>query len=74
MTARFATDDEKWAACVARDHDADGAFLIAVLTTKIYCRPICPGRPLRKNVRFAATPAEAVALGCRACLRCKPPS
>lgn len=73
MDALFATDDAKWAACLARDKAADGHFLVAVKTTKIYCRPVCPGRPKRENVRFVATPADARALGCRACLRCKPP-
>ena len=45
----------------------------ACLTTGVYCRPSCASRrPLRKNVRFYATPAEAERDGLRACLRCKP--
>lgn len=73
MTPDFFTDAAKWAACLRRDKAADGRFLVAVRTTKIYCRPVCPARPKRENVRFVATAAEAKALGCRACLRCRPP-
>ncbi len=52
---------------------ADGVFFYAVATTGIFCRPVCSARrPLRKNVEFFATPAEAVAAGYRACRRCHP--
>ncbi|HQR88566.1 MAG TPA: Ada metal-binding domain-containing protein [Caulobacter sp.] len=68
----YPDDDARWAACLARDPAADGAFFIAVRTTKIYCRPVCPARPLRKNVVFHATGAQARAAGFRACKRCKP--
>ena len=37
---------------LARDARFDGKFYIAVLTTKIYCRPICRSRTSQeKNVR-----------------------
>ncbi len=36
--------DPRWAAVIARDITADGAFVYAVTTTKIYCRPSCPAR------------------------------
>jgi AraC family transcriptional regulator, regulatory protein of adaptative response / methylated-DNA-[protein]-cysteine methyltransferase len=43
------------------------------MTTLIYCRPTCPSRrPLRANVLFVDTPAEAEAHRCRPCKRCKP--
>ncbi len=62
------TDDERYDAMARRD-----AFVIAVKTTGIYCRPGCPARaPKRENVRFFATTDEARAEGFRACLRCKP--
>lgn len=52
---------------------ADGVFFYAVATTRIFCRPVCSARrPLRKNVEFFATSAEAVAAGYRACRRCHP--
>jgi len=50
-----------------------GDFLYAVTTMGVYCRPGCPSpRPLRKNVRFFQSPAQAEAAGFRACRRCDP--
>jgi AraC family transcriptional regulator of adaptative response/methylated-DNA-[protein]-cysteine methyltransferase len=50
-----------------------GEFLYAVTTMGVYCRPVCPSpRPLRKNVRFFASPTQAEAAGFRACKRCDP--
>jgi AraC family transcriptional regulator of adaptative response/methylated-DNA-[protein]-cysteine methyltransferase len=50
-----------------------GDFFYAVITMGVFCRPGCPSpRPLRKNVRFFATVAEAEAAGFRACRRCDP--
>lgn len=65
--------DARWAAFERRDPSHDGEFVIAVRTTKIYCRPSCPAkRPLRRNVVFFALPREAEAAGYRACKRCRP--
>ncbi len=62
-----------FAAFDARDRWQDGLFVAAVKTTGIYCKPSCPARrPLRENVTFYATPAEARAAGYRACKRCLP--
>ena len=73
MTALAMTDDECWAAAIARDRSFDGRFITGVLTTRIYCRPSCPARhPKRENVRFFADGAAARAAGLRACLRCSP--
>ena len=44
----------------------------AVITTGIYCRPGCAGRPHRRNVLRFSTAAAAEAAGFRACLRCRP--
>ncbi len=44
----------------------------AVVTTGIYCRPECAGRPLAGNVRLFSLAAAAEASGYRACLRCRP--
>ena len=44
----------------------------AVVTTGIYCRPGCPGRPHPENTRRYGSAAEAEANGFRACLRCRP--
>jgi AraC family transcriptional regulator, regulatory protein of adaptative response / methylated-DNA-[protein]-cysteine methyltransferase len=67
--------DRDWAfaAFDARDRSLDGRFVGAVRTTGIYCKPSCPARrPLRENVTFYWTPAEARAAGYRACMRCRP--
>src|SRR6266446_3863038 len=62
-----------WRATLARDTQADGSFVLAVRSTHIYCRPSCPARrPLRHNVVFFRTGAEAEQQGFRACLRCRP--
>lgn len=56
-----------------RDAAYDGRFFIAVRTTRVYCRPVCPVRlPLRTNVRFVPSAAAAEAAGFRPCLRCRP--
>jgi AraC family transcriptional regulator of adaptative response / DNA-3-methyladenine glycosylase II len=43
-----------------------------VVTTGIYCRPGCGGRPHARNVRSFALAASAEAAGYRACHRCRP--
>lgn len=68
----YDTDDARWTALERRDRDADGAFLFAVITTGVYCRPSCGGRPLRRNVRFYETAGDARADGYRACRNCRP--
>jgi len=60
-------------ALAARDSRFDGRFFTAVLTTGIYCRPVCPARtPRRENVRFFPCAAAAEKEGFRACRRCRP--
>ena len=57
----------------ARDARFDGAFFVCVLTTGIYCRPVCPARPPRReNMRFVPSAAAAQLAGFRPCLRCRP--
>jgi AraC family transcriptional regulator of adaptative response / DNA-3-methyladenine glycosylase II len=57
----------------SRDARFDGRFFIAVTSTRIYCRPICPApSPKRANVRYYATSAAAIEAGFRPCLRCRP--
>lgn len=71
--ARNLTDDDRWRIALAKDRRFDGAFVTGVHSTGIYCRPSCPARaPLRKNVKFYATPQDAEAAGLRACKRCSP--
>lgn len=57
----------------ARDPRFDGQFFIAVKTTRIYCRPICPVKfPKEENVSYFLTAASASEAGYRPCLRCRP--
>jgi AraC family transcriptional regulator of adaptative response / DNA-3-methyladenine glycosylase II len=59
----------------ARDARFDGRLFVAVRTTGIYCRPICPARtPKVENVTFYASAAAAQDAGYRPCLRCRPES
>jgi AraC family transcriptional regulator of adaptative response/methylated-DNA-[protein]-cysteine methyltransferase len=68
-----ASMDPRWAAVVARDHQADGAFFYSVETTGVYCRPSCGSRLANpKNVRFHRTAADAARAGFRPCRRCRP--
>jgi len=70
---RESHDEARWAAVLARDHAYDGAFVFAVRTTGIYCRPGCPARrPKPENVVFFESAQAAEAAGFRACLRCRP--
>jgi AraC family transcriptional regulator of adaptative response / DNA-3-methyladenine glycosylase II len=58
---------------LARDPRFDGRFFIAVRTTGIYCRPVCPANaPRSENVTFFPTAAAAAEAGYRPCLRCRP--
>ena len=66
------TEAQLWQAWEGKDSMLDGKFYVAVRTTRIYCRPSCPARPLRKNVSFFASCDEAEAAGYRACKRCHP--
>ena len=63
--------EECWRAVTRRDGSADGRFYYGVMTTGVYCRPSCGSRlPLRKNVRFYETVADAEGDGLRACRKC----
>lgn len=55
---------------LARDARYDGLFFIAVRTTRVYCRPVCPVSP--ENVVFYPSAAAAEQAGYRPCLRCRP--
>ena len=59
---------------LSRDPRFDGKFFIAVTSTGIYCRPICPASPSprRGNVRYFTSAAAAAEAGFRPCLRCRP--
>ena len=62
-----------WKAVQNNDAKFNGAFVYAVNSTKIYCKPSCASKlPKRENVRFFDDFNGAEMNGFRACLRCKP--
>jgi len=71
MSQIVISPETAWHQLTRRDPDAE--FFYAVVTTGVFCRPNCRSRlPLRTNVRFFATTAEAEAAGFRPCKRCLP--
>ncbi len=73
MTGSTEIHDPRWDAVLSRDGSHDGAFVFAVTSTGIYCRPSCPSRrPKRDRVRFFSRAEEAERAGFRACRRCRP--
>lgn len=70
---RVAGKESWWRAVLARDSRRDGAFVYAVGSTRIYCRPSCPARrPRREQVTFFPAPEAAERAGFRPCRRCRP--
>ncbi len=69
------TTDVCQQARMSRDPRFDGLFYIAVKSTGIYCRPVCPAKtPAEPQVQYFASAASAAAAGFRPCLRCRPDS
>lgn len=68
------TRDAIWHHAVdTRDAQFDGVFFVAITSTHIYCRPVCPSRIARReHRRFFASCADAEASGFRSCRRCRP--
>jgi AraC family transcriptional regulator of adaptative response / DNA-3-methyladenine glycosylase II len=60
-------------ALLSRDPRFDGRFFGGVVTTGVYCRPVCRVRPPKpENIRWFACAAAAEAAGFRPCRRCRP--
>jgi len=56
-----------------RDARFDGRFFTAVVSTGVFCRPVCPApTPKLENCRFYRCAAAAQEAGFRPCLRCRP--
>jgi AraC family transcriptional regulator, regulatory protein of adaptative response / DNA-3-methyladenine glycosylase II len=73
MDTLYTDFDLCYRALCSRDARFDGHIFVAVTTTGIYCRPICPARtPYVQHVRFYPCAAAAEAAGFRACRRCHP--
>jgi AraC family transcriptional regulator of adaptative response / DNA-3-methyladenine glycosylase II len=67
----------EWQVCsrarLTRDARFDGKFFIGVLSSRVYCRSICPAPTAKEsNVRYYPTAAAAAEAGFRPCLRCRP--
>ncbi|MEP4890953.1 MAG: AlkA N-terminal domain-containing protein [Aliiglaciecola sp.] len=59
----------------SRDPRFDGQFYVAVKSTGIFCRPICPApTPKEENVEYYQLAPLAMQAGFRPCLRCRPDS
>ena len=71
VSASSLDPEAAWKQLIAQDPQA--RFFYGVATTGVFCRPGCASRrPLRANVRFFRTAAEAQAAGFRPCKRCRP--
>ena len=58
---------------LSRDARFDGKFFTAVLSTGIFCRPICPARPPKpENVKYYLSAEQAQLAGFIPCKRCFP--
>lgn len=66
-------EQDFYKAHLARDPRFDGKFFVAVKSTGIYCRPICPARKAQlKNLTFYLYAAQAEEADFRPCMRCRP--
>ncbi len=62
-----------YSALSRRDSTFEGIFVVAVKTTKVFCRPTCSARmPKRENVEFFSSAHDALSHGYRPCKICKP--
>lgn len=69
------TVEQCQSARISRDGRFDGHFYVAVKTTGIFCRPICPATAAKeKNVEYFPNQVLALGAGYRPCLRCRPDS
>ncbi len=67
------TFSEKYAAIGKKESLYEGAFITAVITTGIFCRPSCRARkPKAENVVFYDSSQQAIQNGFRPCKVCKP--
>lgn len=67
------TDEIKYKALVDKYVSYEGAFIAAINTTGIFCRPTCTGRKSKQeNVEFFNTTKETILKGYRPCKVCKP--
>lgn len=71
--ALHTSDSTRWLAVSRRDRAANSSFFYGVVSTRIFCRPTCPGRVARRsNVVFFDDQDQAAKSGYRSCKRCQP--
>lgn len=69
----YSTSQDRWLALQQRDPSANSSFFYGVHSTRIYCRPTCPGRLARRsNIIFFDSLDHAHRAGYRPCKRCQP--
>jgi adenylate cyclase len=67
------SDEACWNAVLRRDARLDGLLYYGVVSTRIYCRPVCRARrPKIENVAFFRSCEAAEEAGYRACKLCRP--
>lgn len=67
------SDTIRWLAVSRRDTAANSSFFYGAVSTRIFCRPTCPGRVARRsNVVFFDDRDQAAGAGYRPCRRCQP--
>jgi AraC family transcriptional regulator of adaptative response/methylated-DNA-[protein]-cysteine methyltransferase len=72
-TKPYADCGQRIRAVYSRDQQAHNAFIYAVKTTGIYCRPTCPSRrPKQENILIFDASSDAENAGFRPCKRCAP--
>jgi AraC family transcriptional regulator of adaptative response/methylated-DNA-[protein]-cysteine methyltransferase len=72
-TSQVLMDEVRWQAVLAHEICTNEAFVYAVRSTGVFCRPWCSSRrPKRENVEFFPAPEAAERAGYRACRRCRP--
>jgi len=65
--------NEYYEALLSRDPRYDGVVYYGIVTTGIFCRPVCSARkPRRENVRYFRSAKEAIDAGFRPCKLCAP--
>lgn len=67
------SDTTRWLAVSRRDRTANSSFFYGAVSTRIFCRPTCPGRLARRsNVVFFDDQTQVAGAGYRPCRRCQP--
>lgn len=73
MRVSYRLTENMWQAIVNNDASSDGAFVYAIKTTRIFCKPSCKSRvPNKENVLIFRDAEDALTAGFRPCKRCKP--